>query len=174
MCELVTSPPNLVSTTQSCQTTLSIDYGIQTWLSQIGHTYGGWLRTPAPVENGGLSHYLKAFNHPFGVGFRNHPQDPHPIHAPQSSSPEPGLPPLQPMPAGSLEGVVVVVPPFSEGQDAHLRLSSRVRKGPRAHTQRYIYMCVYLLNFIYIYLLLFDCLLIYLVSIFWFVCYLFI
>jgi hypothetical protein len=35
-------------------------------------------------------------------------------------------------------------------------------------------MCVYLLNFIYIYLLLFDCLLIYLVSIFWFVCYLFI
>ena len=33
---------------------------------------------------------------------------------------DPGLPPLQAMPAGSLEGVVVVVPPFSEGQDANL------------------------------------------------------
>ena len=87
---------------------------------------------------------------------------------PSRPPPEPGLPPLQPMPAGSLEGVVVVVPPFSEGQDAHLRLSSRVRKGPRAHTQIYIYIsvCVYVFNFIHIHLLLFDCLLIYLVSIF--------
>ena len=99
-----------------------MDGGIQTWVPQIGetwwnisqmlHVWNIYLHLPQkwPSHVGkysihGASGYLKILT---------------PAMLPSVDPVDPGLPPLQAMPAGSLEGVVVVVPPFSEGQDANL------------------------------------------------------